>query len=183
MIDGKMDLILLARPRSTRLLRMLSSSSPPNPYAILGIKISSSPKEIRLAYLAKAKVEHPDAALLRGEDAVAEATRRFKNLNAAHEVLRDPSRRAEWDRRAAAFSAGAADMTAAVAAADAAAQARGASREARWTKRAEERRLRRATLPSRRVVLALFAAAVAVSGTIELSKAANAALEKKIRRQ
>jgi hypothetical protein len=46
-----------------------------------------------------------------------------------------------------------------------------------------ERRLRRATLPSRRVVLALFAAAVAVSGTIELSKAANAALEKKIRRQ
>lgn len=58
-------------------------------YEILGIDIKATDKEIRRAYLRLAKRYHPD---VKGGDA-----EKFKKINEAQEILRDPSRRREYD--------------------------------------------------------------------------------------
>ena len=73
---------------------MASTSSPePGPYAILGVAKDATEKQIRSAYLKAAKTSHPD---LNPGDPQAEA--RFKALNAAHTLLSDSARRAQFDR-------------------------------------------------------------------------------------
>lgn len=71
-------------------------------YQTLGVARQADEAEIRRAYRQLAKQHHPD---LNGGDAAADA--RFKAINEAYEVLRDPQKRALYDRYgAAAFQGG-----------------------------------------------------------------------------
>ena len=58
-------------------------------YEVLGIAVRATPDEVRAAYRRAARAHHPDA----GGDA-----RAMSDLNAAWHVLRDPGRRATYDR-------------------------------------------------------------------------------------
>ncbi|HTZ08325.1 MAG TPA: molecular chaperone DnaJ [Acidimicrobiales bacterium] len=62
-------------------------------YALLGVSPQAGEDEIKRAYRRMARELHPDST---GGDAEAEA--RFKEVTRAYEVLRDPERRARYDR-------------------------------------------------------------------------------------
>jgi len=62
-------------------------------YAILGVERDSDEAELKKAYRKMAMQYHPDR---NGGDAEAEA--RFKEITEAYEVLRDPDKRAVYDR-------------------------------------------------------------------------------------
>ena len=62
-------------------------------YDILGVSRTASADEIKRAYRRLAKQYHPDR---NPGDATAEA--KFKEVQAAHEVLSDPEKRAQYDR-------------------------------------------------------------------------------------
>jgi DnaJ-class molecular chaperone len=63
-----------------------------DPYETLGVERTASAAEIRAAYRKLAKAHHPD---LHPGDKDAEA--RFKEISAAHELLKDPEKRARFD--------------------------------------------------------------------------------------
>ena len=67
--------------------------SPKNPYDILGVARGASQEEIKRVYRRLAKKYHPDRNL--GDK---QAEEKFKELQAANEVLGDPKRRAQYDR-------------------------------------------------------------------------------------
>lgn len=62
------------------------------PYDILGVSPKASDDDIRIAYRALAKQNHPD---LHPED--EEAEERFKEISAAYSLLSDPEKRAQFD--------------------------------------------------------------------------------------
>lgn len=62
-------------------------------YETLGVPRTASEKEIRAAYRKLARKYHPD---VNPNDRAAET--RFKEINAAHEVLSDPDKRKKYDR-------------------------------------------------------------------------------------
>ncbi len=62
-------------------------------YDVLGVGRDASPDEVKKAYRKKAVQYHPDKN--RGD---AEAEARFKELAEAYEVLKDPEKRAAYDR-------------------------------------------------------------------------------------
>lgn len=64
-----------------------------DPYAVLGLKKDASADDIRKAYRKVARTSHPD---LNPDDPAAEA--RFKAASAAHDLLKDPEKRARFDR-------------------------------------------------------------------------------------
>lgn len=64
-----------------------------NYYDILGVKKGSSEKEIRSAYRRLARQFHPDV-----NPGNPDAERRFKEVNAANEVLSDADKRAKYDK-------------------------------------------------------------------------------------
>lgn len=64
-----------------------------DPYQVLGVERNASPERIRQAYRTHAKTSHPD---LHPGDKQAEE--RFKEISAAHELLSDETRRAQYDR-------------------------------------------------------------------------------------
>ena len=66
-------------------------------YGLLGIKPSANAGEVRRAYFKLAKKLHPD----RQVQADPQATERFLAVQSAYEVLIDPERRDEYDRRKA----------------------------------------------------------------------------------
>ncbi|HEY6434877.1 MAG TPA: J domain-containing protein [Acetobacteraceae bacterium] len=64
-----------------------------NPYDILGVKPTATEAEIRAAYRKLAKRHHPDL-----NPGKPEAAERFKQINAANDLLSDPEKRARYDR-------------------------------------------------------------------------------------
>jgi DnaJ domain len=70
------------------------NSEAQNFYELLGVSNMANSREIGLAFRHAAKRWHPD---LNAADA-EEATERMKRVSAAYEVLRDPERRAAYDR-------------------------------------------------------------------------------------
>jgi DnaJ-class molecular chaperone len=64
-----------------------------DPYAALGVSKTATQEEIRKAYKKIAKKSHPD--LNPGD---ADAAARFKAAAAAHDLLKDPEKRARFDR-------------------------------------------------------------------------------------
>src|SRR5438105_13041396 len=63
-------------------------------YGLLGVHPGASAEEIRLAYRQRAMLWHPD------RNSCADAEETFKLIRSAYEVLRNPSRRADYDRNA-----------------------------------------------------------------------------------
>ncbi len=61
-------------------------------YATLGVAKDASKEEIQKAYRKLARKHHPDV------NRSPEAEARFKEINEAHEVLKDPEKRAKYDR-------------------------------------------------------------------------------------
>eukprot|EP00121_Abeoforma_whisleri_P006117 Awhi_evm1s5555 len=64
-----------------------------NYYDILGIKKDAVEKEIKQAYRKKALQFHPD----KNQDNKEEAEKKFKDINEAFEVLKDPEKRKIYD--------------------------------------------------------------------------------------
>lgn len=64
-----------------------------DPYQVLGLQRTATQAEIRAAYRKLAKRYHPD--LNPGKE---EAAERFKQINAANDLLSDPDKRARYDR-------------------------------------------------------------------------------------
>src|SRR5689334_8103529 len=71
-------------------------------YELLGVNRTASPDDIKKAFRKAAMQHHPD----RNRDD-KDAERRFKDVNHAYDVLKDPNKRAAYDRYgAAAFEGG-----------------------------------------------------------------------------
>jgi hypothetical protein len=71
----------------------MTSREQRDPYGVLGVRREAAPAEIARAYRRAAQATHPDGG---GCGAGAE---RFQAVSDAYDVLRDPGRRAGYDRR------------------------------------------------------------------------------------
>ena len=67
--------------------------TPGDPYQVLGVSAGASQQDIARAYRQAVQHAHPDT---RPRDPAAAA--RFRALTAAYDLLRDPGRRADYDR-------------------------------------------------------------------------------------
>ena len=65
-----------------------------DPYEVLGVNRNSDEKEIKQAYYRLAKEHHPD----KNPDRKEEATEKFKEIQEAYEILKDPQRKARYDQ-------------------------------------------------------------------------------------
>jgi len=73
-------------------------------YEVLGVPRTASADEIKRAYRQLARKHHPD---LQPAAERAKAAERFKEINEAHEVLRDPDKRSKYDALGAGWKSGA----------------------------------------------------------------------------
>ena len=62
-----------------------------DPYEVLGVPRDASTRQIRAAYVARARLAHPDLVGRKGLDLM-------RALNEAWEILKDEVRKATWDR-------------------------------------------------------------------------------------
>lgn len=65
-----------------------------DPYEVLGVSRDADENEIKRAYYRLAKEHHPD----KNPDRREEATEKFKEIQEAYEVLKDPHKRSNYDR-------------------------------------------------------------------------------------
>ena len=72
--------------------RRTLATSAADPYKLLGVGRTASQAEIKKAYFQLAKRYHPDV------NSSPEASRKFREVSGAYEVLKDPGSRAEYDR-------------------------------------------------------------------------------------
>lgn len=61
-------------------------------YKIMGVNEDASDKDIKMAYRRLARKYHPDISK------EPDAEERFKEMGEAYEVLKDPTKRAEYDK-------------------------------------------------------------------------------------
>lgn len=71
------------------------ATTPRDFYQILGLPRSASADDIKKAYRRLARQVHPD---LHSGSKKSEMEKKFKELNAAHEVLSDPDKRKKYDQ-------------------------------------------------------------------------------------
>ena len=85
-----------------------SDNSNQDHYGVLGIERRASQEDVRSAYRLRSHMFHPDKYENYPEplrtQLLAEAAKEFKKLTAAYDTLRDPSKRAVYDRQAAGWS-------------------------------------------------------------------------------
>jgi curved DNA-binding protein CbpA len=74
------------------------AGSNPDPYCVLGVPATASQAQITHAYRARLRAHHPDTRTSPTSSAADDGLQR---VLAAYAVLRDPARRADYDRRAA----------------------------------------------------------------------------------
>jgi curved DNA-binding protein CbpA len=71
----------------------------PTHYEVLGVEASTSPEDLRRAYVRRARALHPDRHVGADPDRTAVAARAMQEVNEAWRVLRDPAARAAYDAR------------------------------------------------------------------------------------
>ena len=69
----------------------MTTREPQDPYVVLGVSRRASAEEIARAYRRAARTSHPDSSGLGSAE-------RFRAVTAAYDELRDPGRRARYDR-------------------------------------------------------------------------------------
>jgi curved DNA-binding protein CbpA len=69
-----------------------------DPYAVLGLPPTATTDEIRRAYLRQVRVHHPDTRPI--PQSMPFADEQLRRVLAAYALLRDPERRARYDRAA-----------------------------------------------------------------------------------
>ena len=69
-----------------------------DPYKILGVSADAAPAAIHRAYLQLAKRNHQDL-FANDPEKYRSSTRLMQDINAAYELLSDPSKREFWNRR------------------------------------------------------------------------------------
>jgi DnaJ-class molecular chaperone len=67
-------------------------------YDVLGVARDASPSEIKKAFFKKSRVMHPDKWADSEPSVIEQKTKEFQALTEAHEELKDPERRKEYDR-------------------------------------------------------------------------------------
>ena len=67
-------------------------------YDVLGVARDASPSEIKKAFFKKSRVMHPDKWADPEPSVIEQKTTEFQALTEAHEELKDPERRKEYDR-------------------------------------------------------------------------------------
>ncbi|WP_082965396.1 J domain-containing protein [Mycobacterium sp. ACS1612] len=68
-----------------------------DPYVVLGVPSTATAQEIRRAYLQQVREHHPDAKPAIGQSTPS-ADEALRRVVEAYELLRDPERRARYDR-------------------------------------------------------------------------------------
>ena len=71
----------------------------PTHYEVLGVDPSTSPEDLRRAYVQRARALHPDRQVGADPARAAQAARAMQEVNEAWRVLRDPLARAAYDTR------------------------------------------------------------------------------------
>jgi hypothetical protein len=71
----------------------------PTYYEVLGVDPSTSPEDLRRAYVQRARALHPDRQVGADPTRAAQAARAMQEVNEAWRVLRDPVARADYDTR------------------------------------------------------------------------------------
>jgi curved DNA-binding protein CbpA len=69
-----------------------------DPYAVLGLSPTATPDEIRRAYRSQVRAHHPDTRTT--PQSLPSADQQLQRVVAAYTLLRDPDRRARYDRAA-----------------------------------------------------------------------------------
>jgi curved DNA-binding protein CbpA len=69
----------------------------PTHYEVLGVEASTSPEDLRRAYVRRARALHPDRQIGADAGQAAAAARAMQEVNEAWRVLRDPAARAAYD--------------------------------------------------------------------------------------
>jgi curved DNA-binding protein CbpA len=70
----------------------------PTHYDVLGVDPTTSPEDLRRAYVRRARALHPDRQVGADPERAARAARAMQDVNEAWRVLRDPGTRAAYDR-------------------------------------------------------------------------------------